>query len=438
MTVEELLKEPTPKSLNPEIQKLYENTVNKIGIDKVREVAGKIVDAIVSKDDDSEVPKDIDVMIYCHNDLDGHTSGFFTKELCHEVAYTLNSYIEIRLSTINYGYSEDKLNYPMTEPVLDDASDYSRDFDPSIVFVVDYSMSKYQQNSHMQYFYDMMEAGKTVVWIDHHQSSLSLINETDENELGYKFMRHPNLIHLFYTEIGVSAAMLCYMVYCAAVDDVNKRSDGVRKHSFFEYSLIYPSAFPMYVSLYDTFHPLSDRRFFSGMRLMHTEPDLYDFPEDMSDLYSVPNCIWHVFETGKAIVQSDYMTNTMGLSSQGIEFSLDIDGEIYTVIAMNRCGNSFIFEKSYDDHDAVMTVWFDNHGKYRYSMYARRNPDHQIPCNKVAEFLGGGGHVCAAGWQLDYNVLEDIYKHNVVKSNTPIPYTSLRRETFFEKNGLAI
>ena len=82
----------------------------------------------------------------------------------------------------------------------------------------------------------------------------------------------------------------------------------------------------------------------------------------------------------------------------------------YNVAVINGFGNSFLFEESYYNHDGVILFTLDKNLNYVYSFFADKHSDNpnRLPCGKIAECLGGGGHATAAGCTIPRNLF-DLY-----------------------------
>jgi nanoRNase/pAp phosphatase (c-di-AMP/oligoRNAs hydrolase) len=87
---------------------------------------------------------------------------------------------------------------------------------------------------------------------------------------------------------------------------------------------------------------------------------------------------------------------------------------------MNEHCNSLGFGDAYYEYDAVMPWYMNNKGKYVHSIYA--NDDSEINCYEFVKQFGGGGHLHAAGFSSDYNVVEDWMENN----NTVVIYSKPR------------
>lgn len=227
----------------------------------------------------------------------------------------------------------------------------------------------------------------------------------------------------------------------------------------------------MYVSLYDTFSKLASREFSMGVSSVpHMPYEWYDetssdqdiflhginsgYYEKMlrffnitvstdyfkqglsySSLFEVPSkqltdshktitkndiseypSIESILANGSIIKDYDVRTHNMCRRKNEFDVVLSFDdgsGEAkqYNVAVINGFGNSFAFEESYYNHDGVIIYAMSKNLDYVYSFFADKHYDNpnRLPCNKIAEMFGGGGHPTAAGCTLSGNIFDTRY-----------------------------
>lgn len=287
--------------------------------------------------------------VFHHNDLDGYASGAV-------VAKYRNNYNE-----------EDffEVDYVMTLPLEKVANKEE-------VWFVDYSFTE-----KTKYVLDtLIEKECKIFWIDHHTSSMDFLAKYPE----YKKIAG-------YRQEGISGAALTYM-WCFDL--------------FFE-------ELPMaikYVSDYDCWqfnYGEETEHFKYGMESVCQKP-----------LSSIWVCLLNddekererelnfVLNRGRLIYAFEENQNTYYRENFWYETTLEgfkdesLNGIKAAVI--NKRSNSKIFGHLYEEYPLVI-AWVFNGERYIYSFFAKKGGAN---CKKIAEELGGGGHIGAAGCNLDY------------------------------------
>lgn len=233
------------------------------------------------------------------------------------------------------------------------------------IYLVDYS---FKEDTIWQ-FDEILKKTKNVVWVDHHTSSINLLKVRPD------LKKIKGII-----QDGISGAALTYM-YLYNCDFEN---------------------IPYYIKLvsdYDCwlykYNP--DTTYFKiGMDMEKQGPleyvwkQLYkesdkEYLEENSGL--IIDCL---INKGKII--KDYIDKDNESYREQWSYESEIDG--YRCLVINRKSNSWIFGKKYYEYPVVV-VWAFNGDKYSYSIFSN---DKTVDCSKIAEKLGGGGHVGAAGF----------------------------------------
>lgn len=281
------------------------------------------------------------MICFYHNDLDGHCSGAIVRMYeqkyngIYDGVFIESDYSGLDISQVPAGET---------------------------VYIVDYSFTE----NTVHYLYELIDRGCEIIWIDHHQSSLDLI----EN--------HPELDDLLGIRSNeASGAALTYMY-------------------LYDVSFQELPYFIMLVSDYDTWtheYPDSDT-FKLGMDATRN-----DVNDDIWDVLSEDeDAVYDIIEDGEIIQKYIDNDNAEYLRCYGFEAS--IDG--IKVYAVNKSSNSWIFGDKINEYDAVIAFVF-NGDQYKYSLFSSK---HGANCQKIAESHGGGGHKHAAGFLSDTFDLE--------------------------------
>ncbi len=292
---------------------------------------------------------------FYHNDIDGRSSASI-------VAKYYNNYQRDDFYEVDY---VQELNI---ENITED----------ELVIFVDYSFK--EQTLH--YLDKILEITKNIIWIDHHQSSLDLIE---------KYPRLKDIKGI--RQNGISGCALTYM-YLYKKDNIEDCPLWVQ-----------------YVSDYDCWiYKFGEQ---TTMFKLGIESMAHDFDdviwqellnENLSDFDKLAHeeLVKHIISKGKLIYsyiqsQNEYLINLLGYESE-------ILGEKCYVI--NDKNNSWVFGEKVKEYRYCIIYTF-NGEKYVYSIFS--DPIHKdVQCNKIAEHFGGGGHKAAAGFASDELILKKI------------------------------
>jgi oligoribonuclease NrnB/cAMP/cGMP phosphodiesterase (DHH superfamily) len=269
---------------------------------------------------------------FYHNDLDGRCAGAIVAQFRNN--YNKDDFFEV--------------DYVMDLPI-------DKVKDGEEVWFVDYSF----KDNTVHIINDLITRNCKVIWIDHHTSSINLVNANEELQT-IEGIRQD----------GISGAGLTYM-YC-----YNKEFNDI----------------PYYIKLvsdYDCwqykFEP--DTTYFK-IGIETTEFDALDYV--WTNLSLGGNTLDKIIKTGKII--KGYIDNDNTYYRE--HFSYESEIESHKCLVVNKKTNSWVFGDKYNDYPLVM-VWVYNGEKYTYSIFSS-NKD--IDCSKIAEKFGGGGHKGAAGF----------------------------------------
>lgn len=229
------------------------------------------------------------------------------------------------------------------------------------VWFVDYSFK--EDTKHI--LEQLIRKSCLIFWIDHHTSSLNLIN------------KYPELNKILgRRQDGISGAALTYM-YCHHIsyDEIPYFIKLVSDYDCWKYR----------------YNP-DTTRFKLGMDMKEHGPfdgiwqELF---EDDDNLVS-DKALEELLDSGRMIKSYIDMDNTHYRNS--FAYESEICG--HKCLVINRKSNSWIFGEKYNEYPLVM-VWAFDGITYSYSIFSS---DKAIDCSKIAESYGGGGHKGAAGF----------------------------------------
>ncbi len=279
---------------------------------------------------------------FYHNDIDGKCSGAIVARYTNN--YRKDDYIEYDYST---SIPVEKLKNGET------------------VYFVDLSFSVNTRNS----LEEIIKTKKCqIIWIDHHQSSMDLIE---------KFPEYNNLLGI--RKEGISGAALTWMYFNDC--DFEKCPRFIQLISKFDcWQLDEPNILRFKYALeardYDIFESI-------WSTLIRDENNQRQFLDKM---------------VGEGKIIEKYAKNELKEYRKRNGFESEIEGMRCFVV--NRSINSLVFGDKIDDYPIVSTYVYDG-TRYKYSIYTS-NPD--VDCAKIAEKYGGGGHRKAAGFVSNENI----------------------------------
>lgn len=285
-----------------------------------------------------------------HNDLDGYCSARIVA--VYENNFSTDDFIE--------------MSYKNSLPVDRVGKDER-------VYIVDYSNS---ENTY-QSLLDLLKVTKDIIWIDHHASSLKMIENHSEIEV---ILDNPKSV----VDTSYSGAALAYM-------SLYEKSD------FDEIP-----AYIRFVSDYDTWtyeYGKETEYFKCGMECYSYKPfdDIWDKLEKDA---GKEDFLSEIIESGRSIKR--YLEQNYKFKRSYLSYVVDLDG--YKCLVMNLDGNSWVFgdEMNNPDYD-VFILWSYDGEFYNYSLYSSSNSG--IDVSRIAENHGGGGHEHASGFKLKELIL---------------------------------
>lgn len=405
------------------------------------------------------------VAIVYHRDLDGGTSAIITAGFVRAVYNTFfyNGNCKLEMVSINYN---DRLT-ETAKKILRNAN---------LIISTDYSCSN---SEHMREIFGSRDypSDKKVIYIDHHKSSVFASKSNAEFK---EFLNAHNVEYIIAERDNCSAALLTYLMCLGVVKNLHEYPKHVLnlvQDDEADMLMAVARSVPeyiMHVSLYDTFGKLAKREFSLGVNSIKHMPfelceesneedifthginceyysDLFRFfyvtissdnlsePAFYNRLFEVNvceipvtrvcgsdislfYCIDEILGKGKLIMNYDISVHNMCRRKNEFEVQLKFDdgngAKVYNVAVINSFGNSFLFEESYYNHDGVIMFTLDRYLNFVYSFYADKHYDNpnRLPCGKIAEMFGGGGHDTAAGCTLAGNIF-DRHMHDLIKYN---------------------
>lgn len=276
-----------------------------------------------------------------HNDNDGRAAAAIITQLTGN--RNPNDYIEI----------------DYTKPIPIDSIQ-----DGENVWIVDISISS---EENYQVINKLIERNCSIIWIDHHQSSIDMINK--HPDLGsLKGIRNVNRCGAYLT-----------LQYCFGISDANmplhiKLIDDQDRHGFQDYEYGEKTSYFKLALLSMPNGPLDDIWSLLGYKPVET--------------------VNRLLEQGKIIYRYQSKINQMYIKQNAYESTF----EGIKCLVVNQKSGSDIFGDKYKDYELLVT-WTFNGNQYVYTLFAGGYGN--INCAKLAEKYGGGGHPGAAGFRSD-------------------------------------
>jgi len=228
------------------------------------------------------------------------------------------------------------------------------------VYIVDYSFKESSYNV----LQELRKITKNIVWIDHHQSSMKLIEKYPEIEEEIAGLRLE----------GISGMGLACMYF----EDL--------------YSIKDCPLFIQYVSDFDCFKfelGKDSEYFILGLNATNYGP-LDPIWEKLNEDDDKNKLINELIEKGKVINEYNKQEFKEYLNKYAYESLL----EGHKCLVVNRRAYSAIFGDKINDYDLVCSYVFTGEA-YMYSIFTVKD---DINCGKIAEKFGGGGHGKSSGF----------------------------------------
>ena len=231
------------------------------------------------------------------------------------------------------------------------------------VYIVDCSIS----SKNLEQFNNLLEKTKNVIWIDHHMTSLEIIENNAE------FKANPN----FFVNKKYSGAALTYMfLYNKEFDDIPMYLKMISDYDTWQFN------FGKVTEYFKCYLDSVDHSPFSRIwdEISHSITPDDDIRNRVNAGLSIRNYM--------KMHYSDY------LNKNGYEATI----EGYKALVVNHDGNSWIFGNKMNEYD-ICAKWFFDGNVYRYTLFTNSA---DIDVLKIAKKFNGGGHMKAASFTLNY------------------------------------
>lgn len=333
-------------------------------------------------------------LVYHHNDMDG-------KGAANEIYtwLTMNHIQPAPSSFIQRGYDEEF-----------NSSDYAN----KVVFIVDLSFTK----ESIKKLFAICEGASKVIWMDHHESSVKVIEDDDIRE---KLSKYKNL--KYFVNQQASGAMLCYLFRMNVIHPANSINcldceieyvGDIKGSGEIRFTDEEANSTTTIVPLYIKYIDLWDRWvygdytmpvFFNyGVGLHHT--GIFAYPDKTATEKTYNEAFWKAIKNSTYInrildegkIAKKYFDHTSRSAISSRSYECTIQG--HKALVVNAGGNSQVFGDKIKDYDLVV-IWTYNgkNGLYQYSLYS----DGKVNCAEIATSINpeGGGHPGAAGFSSD-------------------------------------
>lgn len=364
------------------------------------------------------------VLILSHNDPDGHLSSAIMAK-AFGMLDDANSEVSVKVYNVDYEYDFKHIENDIKEA--------------NLIFITDLSLTQ----EPIDYITSTMTG--QLFWIDHHQSSTNV-----------KINNHKDdVITLIQEESGISAAALCcfalaqltlmnYTSHRTYGDNIKDIAIGDFKEAYYnnvrDFTLpnrivdVVGGDITRNVSWYDTWYKNDQYKEQMSIKF------IYRFQSQPLDINTIAGIrFWKMImgldqgkKDNRSSIEYSNLMNIEGtiindflvmehhrcLDKQAIEFTIDVatpngssvKHKKYSCLAINANGFSSLFEENAMKYDGLLRYYQQSDGRWNYGLYAEeaRGKDKIIDCKTVAEFFGGGGHVNAAGFVTDTNIMDKV------------------------------
>lgn len=281
--------------------------------------------------------------IFHHNDMDGYGS-----------AHVIKKKLGLTQSDIERDFIE------VTHDIEKDRKKFSTCKENEEVYIVDYSFT---EDTH-DILAELMKKNCKIVWIDHHVSSLELI----ENYPEYK--RISGII-----KNGISGALLTYLhLYRVRDFDITEAPEYLQL-----------------ISDYDCWHLKMNPRTDNFKLAYDCAENKWEFLDQCFDNRYDSGFILKMCERGQIV--KNFIDNENKYYRETYGYESEFEG--MKVFVVPKDSNSWIFGDLIEKYPMVVNYGFDGE-KYVYSLYTHKK--FPTDCSKIAEKYGGGGHKAAAGF----------------------------------------
>jgi oligoribonuclease NrnB/cAMP/cGMP phosphodiesterase (DHH superfamily) len=258
-----------------------------------------------------------------------------------------------------------------------------------------------------------------IIHIDHHQTTFDFINNMDDDQ-----SRIMSTVRKFYRN-GISASLLCW-VYCCMTDTDRARLDdesipeGERDTFDFTENFTHVGFNPnqpgeriirvptivRYIDDWDVWrHAITGtKEFNAGFGLLRNKHPKCKFWTNFLYTNNEMEITKQFLEPGR-IIREYQTTMYQNMMKHAFEYQLPT-GE--TILCLNADGTSMVFGDKINEYPACCLYNYEGDKKlWTYSMYSN---DKGLDVSVICKGYGGGGHVHASGFQLPYNLFDNVNK----------------------------
>jgi len=339
-------------------------------------------------------------LILSHNDPDGHCSS--------ACIYLMNDG-----TTTHKVYNIDGYSYDYSDILIQLK-------EANIIYITDLALKDEQ----LQYIID--NSSCPIIWIDHHESSLS--SKIDQPD---------RIVKWIHSEIGISAACMCYcnIIFMNAllssdytILEIKRQWEtilGLEDGKSLQ--VIVPNIVRL-ISEYDTFHDDMVIQFTYGLQTQNIDINTAEGLQFWKDTIGIGgiNLSSELLSTiyNKGLIIEQYLEkdwerlrkNTLRETTILIK-QTDTEEYFATLAIMNADVFSMAFGEYLEKCDGCIRYYQKPDGSYTYSIYSSKTRKTSIDCGKFAANFGGGGHKHAGGWTNGHNIMIQFLsnKSSVIK-----------------------
>lgn len=348
---------------------------------------------------------DENIIIFHHNDNDGRLAAFTIAKWAEGLIQEIQKPVNIIYVECNHIAERRWKDFFKYIPLRKENS----------IFVVDLSLNKADITEDVVPGLNMM----CRIWSDHHLDTQETKEAIESGEIPYDLSFH------IYHRNDMCGAAIAYIITKSFEFDLASENKTVKQFAGFVTTQDMPEVYHL-VDIRDRFIKSSpDWEVATGLYIVtsmyNVIPSL--FPEN--NLWYT--CCYDNEEFNMIIKEGINLKNyrdslyNIYFKATGVKVTgANINGDEYDFIAVNAVGGSEIFggEDLKPDYDFCMVYYYTGK-QYKYSIFTNKDTSKRgVPINlqKIAASFGGGGHLHAAGFTLQENLIDTTFKHLTSKA----------------------
>lgn len=345
------------------------------------------------------------IIIFHHNDNDGRLAAF---TIAHWIDTTKNPDNIYNIIYVECNHTSGRRWVDFIDHIAND----------SIIIGVDLALAKSDLSPTV-----INKLNKTcLIWSDHHIDTMKSINAVNAGEIDEA--KFP----IYFREDMCGAALAYLITEIKSFATINSIFDSTNIKSYLDYDTKIDELPNIYrlVDIRDRF--LMDSKFWdvaTGLHIVSTKYNTIPTIDPINNFWR--DCCFTSASYDKYISEGmslkEYRDSLYAITYRATAIKVTevefCDGNTYDFIAINGVGGSELFggEDLKDDYDFCM-IWHYTGKEYKYSIFTNKEYSKRgakMDLQHLAELIGGGGHLHAAGFTSAINLLDLSFMINKIK-----------------------